>query len=115
VQATDEYFGEIIGRYFVEEAFAGDSKARCYFSPSTFPPHTEYAVLANAPVCQAVAQDMIQAIERAFASNLNGLSWMDSLTKSRALAKLHQIVNKIGTCLFARSGHVSLHSLCALV
>jgi putative endopeptidase len=70
VDATDNAVGEILGRSFVEKQFAGDSKA--------------------------LALEMIQGIESAFASNLPGLSWMDDATRARALDKVHALANKIG-------------------
>jgi predicted metalloendopeptidase len=70
VEATDEAMGELLGRYFVERRFAGDSKA--------------------------VALKMIGGIESAFASALPSLSWMDDVTRGRALEKMRAISNKIG-------------------
>lgn len=70
VDLTDQLLGEILGRYYVQEAFAGDSRP--------------------------IAVSMIERVEQAFALDLEQLSWMDRPTKQLALQKLHRIVNKIG-------------------
>lgn len=70
VDATDHALGESLGRHFVEQRFAGDSKD--------------------------IAETMIRAIEDAFAAGLPSLPWMDEATQKRALEKMHAIVNKIG-------------------
>ncbi len=61
---------ELIGPYFVEKKFAGESKQ--------------------------VALSMIQGIEKAFESNLPGLKWMDDDTRARAVEKAKAVANKIG-------------------
>jgi len=70
VDQTNDLFPEIVGKYYVEKAFPGDSKA------------------------QALA--MIQGIEGAFQGNLAGLTWMDDPTRQRATEKMKMITNKIG-------------------
>eukprot|EP00698_Gefionella_okellyi_P005480 TRINITY_DN15010_c0_g1_i1.p1 TRINITY_DN15010_c0_g1~~TRINITY_DN15010_c0_g1_i1.p1 ORF type:complete len:730 (-),score=147.21 TRINITY_DN15010_c0_g1_i1:118-2307(-) len=67
---VDEGLPEVLGRYFVQEAFSGNSKT--------------------------VALDMINRIEAAFARDLNTLSWMDQPTRAAALVKIAKITNKIG-------------------
>lgn len=42
-------------------------------------------------------QQMIGEIEKAMASDLEGLDWMTPKTKDQAMAKLHTVLNKIGT------------------
>jgi predicted metalloendopeptidase len=70
VDAADQAMGELLGRYFVERRFAGDSKT--------------------------IALKMIGGIESAFESSLPTLSWMDPVTRGRASEKMHAISNKIG-------------------
>jgi putative endopeptidase len=70
VQATDGAMGEALAQPFIAQTFAGKSKEE--------------------------AQQMIQAIEDAFARNLDTLTWMDTATKQAAIAKLKTVFNKIG-------------------
>jgi len=70
VQATDDALGEILGRFYVERAFGGDSKP--------------------------IALEMILGIEAALERALPGLAWMDQATRERAVEKLKQVTNKIG-------------------
>ncbi len=70
VAAVDDGLGELLGRAFVERAFAGESRD--------------------------VAREMIGNVEAAFERNLEELDWMDEATKARAREKLHAIVNKVG-------------------
>ncbi|MBP7148830.1 MAG: M13 family metallopeptidase [Acidobacteria bacterium] len=70
VGATDASLGELLGRYYVEKHFPGDSKT--------------------------VAREMVVGIERAFESGLPELAWMDGETRARASDKAGAIVNKIG-------------------
>jgi putative endopeptidase len=70
VRSTDAYLGELLGVQFAERSFAGDSKK--------------------------TAQDMIDAIEAAFGSNLKGLNWMDDDTRAKAQLKLSKVYNMIG-------------------
>lgn len=70
VEVTDRALGHALGRQFVEQHFSGDSKA--------------------------IAADMIARVEQAFADALPQLSWMDDATRTRALEKMHAIVNKVG-------------------
>lgn len=70
VEVADEGLGESLGRLFVERHFAGDSGR--------------------------IAEEMIAAVEQAFAAGLPELEWMDPPTRERALAKMEAIVNKIG-------------------
>lgn len=70
VRATDGALGEIVGKYFIEERFAGDSKDK------------------------AVA--MIEGIQQAFEEQLPGLDWMDEATRARAIEKKNTLVNMIG-------------------
>jgi endothelin-converting enzyme/putative endopeptidase len=70
VDATDEAVGELLGRRFVERAFAGESRER--------------------------AAAMLGAIEAALGRRFAALSWMDPATRERAAAKLLSVHNKIG-------------------
>ncbi len=70
VQATETLMGEITGKFFVQEKFAGESKD--------------------------VAVKMIKDIEDAFAAGLPKLAWMDDATRDRAKEKISKINNKIG-------------------
>jgi predicted metalloendopeptidase len=70
VSATSGALAELVGRLYVERAFAGDSKAK--------------------------ALEMIHDIEAAFDDNLDSLEWMDDATKWRAHRKLVAVRNKIG-------------------
>ncbi|MBL4683957.1 MAG: M13 family metallopeptidase [Nannocystaceae bacterium] len=70
VEVTDHALGETLAQGFVAQHFAGDSKE--------------------------IALSMIHAIEEAFAAGLPGLSWMNDATRTRALEKMHAVVNKIG-------------------
>ncbi len=70
VDATQGALGEILGRVFVKERFAGDSKK--------------------------VATEMIHDIEAAFEGSLPRLSWMDDATRGRAKEKVSTLFNKIG-------------------
>lgn len=70
VSATGAALGEAVGRLYVEQQFAGESKQ--------------------------IALEMIQNIEAAFQDNLDGLGWMDDETRGRAVEKMQAIVNKIG-------------------
>lgn len=68
--ATEGALGEVLGRLYVAEHFAGDSKK--------------------------VALEMIHDVEDAFAANLADLAWMDDTTRGFALAKMEAVSNKIG-------------------
>jgi endothelin-converting enzyme/putative endopeptidase len=69
-KATDGAVGEIAGRYWVEQRFAGESKD--------------------------VALTMIRNVEGAFEAGLPKLVWMDDPTRAAASGKVHKILNKIG-------------------
>ena len=70
VTATTAALGEAIGKIYVAQEFAGNSKA--------------------------VAVEMIRDIENAFESNLPALAWMDDATRQRAVEKAKKVTNKIG-------------------
>ncbi|HEX2254694.1 MAG TPA: M13 family metallopeptidase, partial [Thermoanaerobaculia bacterium] len=70
VAATEGALGEVVGRLYVEQHFAGDSKQ--------------------------IAQQMIDDIEAAFATSLPQLGWMDDATRAKALEKMRAVGNKIG-------------------
>ncbi len=70
VAATEAALGEIIGRVYIKERFAGNSKD--------------------------VALTMIADIEQAFENGLPGLSWMDDETRERAIEKVATLQDKIG-------------------
>jgi putative endopeptidase len=69
-QILDSNLGDILGRYYVERAFPGDSKT--------------------------VSETMITYIRNAFGKNLPKVSWMDDQTKKAALTKLSEITDLIG-------------------
>lgn len=62
----------------------GEDLGRAYVA-AAFPPKTKDATLA-----------MIRTIEAAFAEDIAGLAWMTPETKTKALAKLAAIANKVG-------------------
>jgi predicted metalloendopeptidase len=68
--ATDHGLGEALGQVYVEQYFAGDSKAK--------------------------ALQMVHDIEGAMDQDLNTLDWMSPATKEKAKAKLRAIADKIG-------------------
>ncbi|HEX2163926.1 MAG TPA: M13 family metallopeptidase, partial [Thermoanaerobaculia bacterium] len=70
VDLTQQALGEAVGKLYVEERFAGDSKE--------------------------IALEMIRDIEAAFETSLPALSWMDETTRERAVEKAQAIGNKIG-------------------
>ncbi len=70
VRYTDSDLGEALGQPYVKETFPPDAKARTL--------------------------KMVQALEIALGEDIQQLSWMSETTKKQALAKLHQIANKIG-------------------
>lgn len=70
IEATNYALGEIVGRAFVKERFAGNSKT--------------------------VATEMIGEIESAFETNLQDLSWMDDATRGRAKEKVATLIEKVG-------------------
>jgi putative endopeptidase len=62
--------GEALGKVYVEEYFAGDSKAKMV--------------------------EMVKDIETAMGQDIDQLDWMSAPTKVRAKEKLHAVANKIG-------------------
>ena len=70
VGRTAGALGEVIGKQYVKQRFAGSSKE--------------------------VALEMIADIEKAFEGNLPDLSWMDDATRARAMEKVGTLQNKIG-------------------
>ena len=62
--------GEALGKVYVEQYFAGDSKAKMV--------------------------QMVQDIEAAMGRDIDQLDWMSAATKLRAKEKLHAVANKIG-------------------
>jgi len=70
VDESNGMLGDALGRAYVEEHFAGDSKE--------------------------VARQMLHGIEGTFQTNLDGLAWMDDETRSRAKDKAQALVEKIG-------------------
>ncbi|KAM0789178.1 hypothetical protein ACM66B_000026 [Microbotryomycetes sp. NB124-2] len=70
VQSMLDNFGFLIGRYYVQQAFAGDSKA--------------------------YAEDIIVATIQAFKDRLPELSWLDDHTRKLAEEKASAITHKIG-------------------
>ena len=70
VQYTDESLGEALGRYYVDETFGAEGKARML--------------------------TMVTALEASLETDIQQLDWMTAETKKQALVKLHAITNKIG-------------------
>ncbi len=70
VDYADRSIGEIIGRFYVEERFPGDSKE--------------------------IALSMISGIQDAFEAGLPALEWMDDETRAAAIEKKTLLRNKIG-------------------
>ncbi len=70
VSATEGALGEDVGKLYVAERFAGDSKE--------------------------IATEMISDIQTAFADALPELTWMDEATRRVALEKAEAVRNKIG-------------------
>jgi putative endopeptidase len=62
--------GEAVGKVYVEQYFAGDSKTKMV--------------------------QMVKDIEAAMDRDIDQLDWMSAVTKVRAKEKLHQVANKIG-------------------
>lgn len=70
VSATDNDLGEALGQVYVEKHFPPEAKARTL--------------------------KMVEALEAALRSDIQGLDWMSDTTKKQALVKLDEIQNKIG-------------------
>ena len=70
VDLTDDALGEALGQKYVEKAFAGQSKEK--------------------------TQQLVTAIEREMATDIDSLKWMSDETKRQAFAKLKGVTNKIG-------------------
>ena len=68
--ATDGALGEALGKLYVAQYFAGDSKAKML--------------------------EMVGDIETAMDKDIDQLDWMSAPTKVRAKEKLHMVANKIG-------------------
>ncbi|HEU4635942.1 MAG TPA: M13 family metallopeptidase, partial [Edaphobacter sp.] len=68
--AVNGALGEALGQVYVEQYFAGDSKAKML--------------------------EMVHDIENAMGRDLDQLDWMSAATKVKAKEKLHGIANKIG-------------------
>ena len=68
--AVDGALGEALGKVYVEQYFAGDSKAKMV--------------------------QMVGDIEAAMGRDIDQLDWMTAATKVRAKEKLHEVANKIG-------------------
>jgi len=69
-RAVGGSMGEIVGRFYVEAKFGGNSKE--------------------------IAQTMIGDIKEAFQAGLPQLAWMDEATRARAIEKKNSLVFKIG-------------------
>lgn len=65
----DENLGFLAGRYFVQRAFPGQSKA--------------------------FAEEVIEAVIQAFRDRLPGLSWLDDVTRDKAREKVDAITHKV--------------------
>ena len=70
VRGVDRDLGEALGQVFVARTFSADTRARTV--------------------------EMTHHIEVAMEQEINALPWMSAETKTRALEKLHTIVNKVG-------------------
>jgi putative endopeptidase len=68
--SVDGALGEALGKVYVEQYFAGDSKAKMV--------------------------QMVGDIEAAMGRDIDQLDWMSAATKVRAKEKLHEVANKIG-------------------
>ena len=68
--AVNGALGEALGKVYVEQYFAGDSKAKMV--------------------------EMVKDIEDAMGRDIDQLDWMSAPTKLRAKEKLHAVANKIG-------------------
>ncbi len=68
--AVNGALGEALGKVYVEEYFAGDSKTKMV--------------------------EMVKDIENAMDRDIDTLDWMSAATKTRAKEKLHGVANKIG-------------------
>lgn len=68
--AVDSNLGEALGQKYVERAFGGGAKEK--------------------------TQQLVLAIEKQMAADIDSLSWMSNATKQQALAKLKGVTNKIG-------------------
>ena len=69
-QAVDHSLGEALGRVYVEQYFAGDSKAKVL--------------------------EIVHDVEHAMDADINQLDWMSPATKARAKEKLAGVADKIG-------------------
>ncbi len=70
VELTDQQLGEALGQSYVERTFGAEGKKRMI--------------------------ELVHALERALAKDIEGLDWMTPATRKRALEKLKAIQNKIG-------------------
>ncbi len=70
VNVTDGALGEVLGKAYVEQYFAGDSKQKTL--------------------------EEVQQIEAAMGQDLEQLTWMTPATRAKAQEKLHAVVDKIG-------------------
>jgi putative endopeptidase len=70
VNATDQSLGEILGKSYVAEYFAGDSKAKTL--------------------------QLVKEIEASMDRDLDQIDWMSPETKTKAKDKLQMVANKIG-------------------
>ncbi|KAJ3011034.1 Endothelin-converting enzyme 1 [Thoreauomyces humboldtii] len=70
VGITDALLGEMLGRWFVEVAFGGDSKGD--------------------------ATKIVHAIKEAFLTRLPTIGWLDDATRAQAMKKIDALVTKIG-------------------
>jgi putative endopeptidase len=68
--AVNVALGEAVGKVYVAQYFAGDSKAQTL--------------------------QMVHDIEDAMSRDIDAIDWMSPTTKTRAREKLHQVANKIG-------------------
>ncbi len=70
VSATDAGLGEVLGKFYVAEYFAGDSKAKTL--------------------------ELVKQIEASMSRDIEQVDWMSPVTKAKAEDKLRLVANKIG-------------------
>ncbi len=70
VSATDAGLGEVLGKFYVAEYFAGDSKAKTL--------------------------ELVKQIEGSMSRDIEQVDWMNPATKAKAEDKLRLVANKIG-------------------
>ena len=70
VSATDASLGEVLGKFYVAQYFAGDSREKTL--------------------------ELVRQIEASMGQDIQQVDWMSPATKAKAEEKLHLVANKIG-------------------